>query len=390
MAALVAPLALLVVAPALVNAAPAPGRSGRVIGTSTAPPASRLAPSGRTFVLRYTTRTVRGRIAPATGLVLIPRGHRPRGGWPVVVYGHMTTGAADRCAPTRGTVNDPEKQKMQQGDDTTRALLRAGVMVLRPDYEGLGVPGPHPYLYGPSLAQSMVDMLAALHQWRPRLTGTRWVVSGHSEGAVAALWTAARNRRLVPGMRLTGVSAFTPVTRMETLVSLLRGVPVTGGPIGELVGLAALMLKGIAATDPAFEQHLLNGGLSAKARSLWPQLEQRCLAGLSLPDSWGGLAPSQVAGPGEAGAQTIDRLVSWLAKYDVRTLKLRPGLPVRIDLGLLDTVAPFPFTEDLAQVYRRQGNPVTVGRWLANHSPTDSDAFATPAAVAWMLARLRG
>ncbi|WP_110206642.1 lipase family protein [Nocardioides daejeonensis] len=385
-AALVASLTVSVTAIDPADAA-RPKQPGRTIKISAAGETSQLAGARRAFVLRYSTRTVDARVRPATGLVLVPKGRRPQGGWPVVVYGHMTTGAADSCAPTRGTPDHPEKQKLEQGDDTTRALLAAGVLVLRPDYEGLGAPGPHPYLHGPSLARAMVDMLRALRTDRPRLVGDRWVVSGHSEGAVGALHVAAQSR-LVPGMRLMGVSAFTPVTRMETLLNLLSPTPLGGPVIGELVALAALMLKGMSATDPEFEKRLLTEGLSPAARALWPHLERRCLAELSRTDSWGGLAPAQVTAPGAAGRRTVRELATWLAQHDVRRLHLRPALPVRLDLGVLDTVAPFPFTEELATTYRRQGNPVTVGRWPANHSPTNSAAFASTAAAAWMVRQL--
>ncbi|WP_232680720.1 lipase family protein [Nocardioides sp. R-C-SC26] len=380
------------VAAATLVALPSSGASGGgspdVVDVGPAGTTSRLAGASRSAVISYTTRTVRGRRGTATGLMLIPRGERPDGGWPVVVYGHMTTGAADRCAPTNGTPNDTEKQKMQQGDDTTRALLRAGVAVLRPDYEGLGAPGPHPYLHGPSLGRAMVDMLTAVNRRWPALLGDRWVVSGHSEGAVAALHAADRRRPQVRDMTLVGISAFTPVTRLELLVQLLQVEPVPGPFVGELVGLAALLLKGHSATDPAFRRLLMNGGLSARARALWPHLEDRCLADLSRTDSWGGLAPAQVLGPrGEEASRDLRR---WLARHDVRHLHLADGVPLRVDLGLLDAVALAPFTEQLIQTYRSRGTSVTVGRWPSGHSPTNSDGYATPDAVSWMVARLRG
>lgn len=363
----------------------------RVVGVARAGATSRLAGAAAARTVTYTTRSVGGRVRPATGLLLVPQGPRPAKGWPVVVYGHMTTGAADSCAPTRGTPDHPERQKMEQGDDTTRALLAAGVMVLRPDYEGIGAPGPHPYLHGPSLGRAMVDMLAAVRRWRPGLVGPRWVASGHSEGAVAALHAARAGRRLVRGTELVGVQAFTPVTRIETLVGLIEPVPVAAAPVGELVALAALMLKGKAAVDPEFRSLLLReGGLSPRARRLWPHLERRCLAELSAADSWGGLAPAQIAGRGAPGRKAVRQLTGWLSQHDVRRLRLREGIPVRLDLGLLDVVAPIAFTEELAATYRRQGLPVTVGRWPAGHSPTNSAAHAAQPAADWMVARLHG
>lgn len=358
---------------------------GRVLGTRPVP--APVAGAGRAFVLRYTTTSVRERVVPATGLVLMPHGPRPRGGWPLVVYGHMTTGTADRCAPTSPHVPPGEDRRMaRQGDDLARALLAAGVAVVRPDYEGLGVPGGHPYLQGRSLGRSMVDMVAAAR--RVLTLSGDWVAVGHSEGAVAALNVGDRRRRLVPGMRLRGISAITPVTRMEVLVRALQGVPVAVPEVTpELVGLAALLLKGLAVTDPEFRRLALrDGGLSKRARALWPHLESRCLAGVSAADSWGGLAPAELLGPrGDEAAAALRR---HLGRTDVRRLPMR-DVPVRLDLGLLDLVAPAPLTESLASDYRRAGVDVTVGRWPSGHSPTNSQEFAVPAVKAWILARLR-
>lgn len=383
---------LLLVAALTAGMGAAPGASAppddevgprRVLGTRPVP--APVAGAARAFVLRYTTTSVRDRVVPATGLVLVPKGRRPRGGWPLVVYGHMTTGTADRCAPTSPHVPSGEDRRMaRQGDDLARALLAAGVVVIRPDYEGLGVPGGHPYLQGRSLGRSMVDMVAATRRELP-LAGD-WIAVGHSEGGVAALNVGDRRRRLVPGMRLRGISAITPVTRMEVLVRALQGVPVAVPQVTpQLVGLAALLLKGLAVTDPEFRRLALHGGLSDRARALWPHLESRCLAGVSAPDSWGGLAPAELLGP--RGDEAAAALRHDLRRTDVRRLPMR-HVPVRIDLGLLDLVAPAPMTESLVRDYRRAGLDVTVGRWPSGHSPTNSDEFAVPAVTSWILARL--
>jgi pimeloyl-ACP methyl ester carboxylesterase len=273
---------------------------------------------------------------------------------------------------------------MQQGDDLARRLLAAGVAVVRPDFEGLGVPGGHPYLQGPSLGTSMVDMVAATRRVLP-LDG-RWVAAGHSEGGVAALHTGDRARPLVRGMQLRGISAFTPVTRMEVLVRALEHTPVAEPEtVGTLVGLAALLIKGLAVKDPDFRRLALHGGgLSERAKALWPDLERLCYEELTGPDSWGGLSPEDLRGP--RGDRMSYLLRRDLARIDVRAVVMR-HVPVRIDEGLADMVQPFPFVEDLAQAYREQGLDVTLGRWPASHSDTNSDEYAVPDAQAWLLRR---
>lgn len=363
----------------------AAGGPGRVLGTAPAGVTSTVEGSSRAIVVRYTTTTNSGAVVATTGLLLVPRGKVPASGWPLAVYGHMTTGAADRCAPTRGTPGHSELRRMQQGDDLAASLLAAGVAVARPDYEGLGAPGGHPYLRGGSLGRSMIDMVAATRKLIP-LNG-RWVASGHSEGGVAALNVADQRQTLVAGMQLRGVHAITPVTQMDVLIQLLRPLPVPVQPVtGGLVALAALIIKGQAVEDPAIERLALGGGLSPKARALWSQLEDRCLEELSRADSWGGLAPAALLG--DRGEELVAAALAKLAADDVRRLRLR-RVPVRIEEGLIDSVAPFLLTEQLVQTYRKQGLQVTHERWLAGHSETNSAMFSVPAATQWILTRLR-
>jgi len=368
-------------------AAPARERTGpgTVVAQHRATGPSRLAPAGRATVLRYRTTSVAGRVVPATGLLLVPRRTPPRGGWPLVTYAHMTTGSADECAPTRSTRSSTELRRMTQGDAVARRLLRAGVAVARPDYEGLGVPGPHPYLMGESLATATVDLVRAARRFDHRI-GRDWVAAGHSEGAVAALFTGRAGLRLPSYVRLRGVVAFTPVTRMDLLIQGLRHLPVAGPGIDGLVALAGLIIGGTSTMDPRLSWLLHHGGLSARAEALLPDLEDRCLVELTRHDSWGGLAPSEIVG--RRGEEAVGRLLRVLRGQDVRTLHLRRGMPVRVDAGVLDAVAPLPLTEELVATYRSRGTAVTYRRWpTAGHSQVVEPENAVGPAVRWILAR---
>ncbi|NLZ85884.1 MAG: alpha/beta hydrolase, partial [Gammaproteobacteria bacterium] len=48
-------------------------------------------------IFTYRMEGVQGREIRATTLVFIPKGTPPVGGWPIVVWAHGTTGAADKC-----------------------------------------------------------------------------------------------------------------------------------------------------------------------------------------------------------------------------------------------------------------------------------------------------
>ena len=51
----------------------------------------------------YTQVGVKGKLVPVSGIVSVPKGTPPKGGWPVVAYAHGTTGIASQCAPSRDT-----------------------------------------------------------------------------------------------------------------------------------------------------------------------------------------------------------------------------------------------------------------------------------------------
>src|SRR6202162_1676792 len=48
----------------------------------------------------YYTRTASGNDALASGVVLVPYGRTPKGGWPLLAWSHGTSGVARSCAPS--------------------------------------------------------------------------------------------------------------------------------------------------------------------------------------------------------------------------------------------------------------------------------------------------
>lgn len=357
---------------------------GVLVDRWAAPAASDVIPAATSYFVRYTTVNVRGERALASGIVLVPHGAYQRArDWPLVVYGHMTTGVADACAPSRGVSGSSELRRMQQGDSLATALLTQGAVVARPDYEGLGEDGPHPYLRGDSLARSMRDMAQAVARHWPQIGG-RWVAAGHSEGGVAALNAGSRKHPPLEGLALAGVVSMAPVTQMERVVAFFQPVGLAGAGVDTAVALAALAVKGVAAVDPDFERLALEeGGLSERALALWPDLERLCLADLTKKGSWGGLSPRQAQGP--KGPQMLAELERALEQDDVRLLPMSREVPVRLDAALGDVVILYPRLDQLARDYRRRGVDVTYTRWPTGHS--DIVDKAAPTVAQWIMER---
>jgi pimeloyl-ACP methyl ester carboxylesterase len=338
-----------------------------------------------TLRVRYTSTSVRGEPTTMTGTLLTPPTPPPADGWPLAVWNHMTVGGADACAPSVAHAGHSELPRMTSGDGIVARLLDAGFAVARPDFEGIGGPGPHPYLIGDSLARSTIDMAVAAAAHDPRI-GRDVVVAGHSEGAVAALSAAARPSSEWGNLRLRAVSALAPPTQVAALLDGASNIPVAGPAINELMGLAALIGSGAAAADPDFDALMENGGLSARARALRPQVETRCYADLTAPDSFGGLAPAQLLGP--RGEEMKRELLAVLHANDVARLVFPRDLPVRIDSGTVDTVSPQPLVSGLVDTYRHAGVSVTYSDHFTGHPGVATDPRNATTIAEWLIAQL--
>jgi hypothetical protein len=354
---------------------------GGVVVTDAAPARglARLAAAGESWRVAYSSADVRGAPVTLTGLVHLPPSPPPETGWPVVSYGHMTTGGGPTAAPSTAVAGHPERRRMTQGDAFVSALLGLGVAVVQPDYEGLGGdPRPHPYLIGRALGSSVVDMVWAARSWEPRL-GSAWVAAGHSEGAVAAAHAADSGRGLPAGLDLRGVALFAPVTRMDLTIGASLRVPVRFPGSGVVSALIGLMVSGAATADPAVRELALDGGLSDAARRRWSHLGDVPLTTAAAAGSWGDLAPAAILG--SRGAELREALLDSLRANDVRCVHLRP-VPVRVDAAVFDEVAPLPLTRGLVAQWRGEGREVTFRQWPTWHSGVMDHVPAT--AAAWV------
>ena len=75
-----------------------------------------------------------------SGQLLLPKPAAPAGGWPIVAWEHGTTGIAAVCAPSWRGWSSRDRAYLNH-------WLDEGFAVVATDYQGLGTPGPHPYLY---------------------------------------------------------------------------------------------------------------------------------------------------------------------------------------------------------------------------------------------------
>lgn len=189
-----------------------------------------------------------GSATAEVAMVYIPDGTAPTGGWPLVVWAHGTSGVGDSCAPSLYPTLYPSPWP-QYGNEVAR-LVRQGYVVAAPDYEGLGTPGPHPYLQTDTQAFATIDAARAARELAADVAGTevgtRWAAIGHSQGGQAAVGAAELATSRAPELQMVGAVALAPSAMLKRLMA-----PIANDPYGfPYVGYVA---AGIAATHPGFD-----------------------------------------------------------------------------------------------------------------------------------------
>lgn len=133
-------------------------------------------------VVYTSTSGVDGSPTEVSGTVFAPQGPAPEGGWPIIAYGHGTTGVLPDCGPS----TDPE---LLGSSPIVTALVRSGYVVAVSDYQGLGIEGNyHPYLDARTAGNNLIDSVRAAQKLVPD-TSDRWASFGGSQGGQAA-WAA--------------------------------------------------------------------------------------------------------------------------------------------------------------------------------------------------------
>ena len=115
-----------------------PGQTpGAVYANRELPRARTVAGAGSGNDFTYWSTGADGKAHLSSGVLMVPGGRAPAGGWPIVAWAHGSRGIADRCAPSsRPTAEDT---------DELRRWLGRGYAVVSTDYAGVGTPGTPQY-----------------------------------------------------------------------------------------------------------------------------------------------------------------------------------------------------------------------------------------------------
>jgi pimeloyl-ACP methyl ester carboxylesterase len=318
------------------------GKPGTVIWSRSVSAPKALPAAAQTTLVLYRSVLPNGKPTAVSGVVFTPRGKAPKSGWKLISWAHGTTGIADICAPSRAVGSSYVYPQFNQ-------WLKHGYAIAQTDYQGLGTPGTHLYLIGAAEGASVDDIALAARVIDPTI-GDRFAIAGHSQGGQAALFAAAMAGRDDPSMKFLGVAAFAPASHLLTQV---QAAPTLTSPGGGLSGIGALIVVAAAADSSTIDLHAL---LSPAAFALVPEVGTECLPQLSGPNSWGGLAPSQIVNP------TADTT----AIYKVLTAEnpaLKISAPVLILQGEADTTVFPAFTDQLDTELIAKGDKVAYDKF---------------------------
>jgi len=175
--------------------------------------------AGTVYRVMYVSTTLTTAPVAVTGLVIVPRGRPPAGGFPVVAWGHGTNGMATQCAPS---IHVPSTTA---GVPEVNALLAQGWVVTASDYQGEGTPGPLPYLVGEVAARNTIDLVRAVQHLAVAHTSRHYVVWGHSEGGQTAMFSLHIAATYAPTLDLVGVVAGAPPSQFSLIYTFLKTSP---------------------------------------------------------------------------------------------------------------------------------------------------------------------
>jgi pimeloyl-ACP methyl ester carboxylesterase len=343
------------------------GQHGDLIWARAITGRGKLSAASRTYRVLYRSTSAAGKPIAVSGDVSLPKGRAPKGGWPVVSWAHGTSGAADVCAPSR-------TPGLSGPADEFDGWLKAGYAVARTDYEGLGTPGPHPYLIGVSAGRTVIDIVTSAGQLDRRV-GRRWAVVGASQGGHAALFAAALAAKWAPKLTLRGVDALAPASHIKEEIELSRALTQPS----PLSVIGSLLVSGLIAADPStFTPQAM---LTPAAQALLPDVERRCLADLGKSDSWGGLAPASIL------RTDYDRTALYAAIGANDPMRLRLRVPVLVQQGLADLLVFPSFTDAVVKALRTNGARVDYRTYAGADHPGVVGAGEADTA-AWLKQRL--
>ncbi|TDX79657.1 secretory lipase [Neorhizobium sp. R1-B] len=295
---------------------------------------------------------------PVSGTLYMPPGRPPSEGWPLLAWAHGTVGIADICAPSWTGFKPRDTAYL-------RRWLDAGFALVLTDYQGLGGPGPHPYLDWQVASYSVLDSIRAASAARPGKISNKVLIAGHSQGSGAALGAALFSTQYAPEINI--------------LAAIATGINVTfpDGPVALPVRNSANMFMSFATGGLRSDGPQIDDIVSPVGKQLLDTARRACTAEIQT------LARElKVRSLAETLSISLDQLSA--VRIQVTNMPMKfVGVPLLVGTGLADqTVEPMRQFAAVSALCKA-GNAVLWRRYpglshdgVVNGSLEDSLAFA--------------
>jgi acetyl esterase/lipase len=174
------------------------------------------------------TSGIDGRPQLVTGSVFAPIGPPPPNGWPIIAFGHPTTGVQHECGPSLSS-------SLLGAADAVGTFVKLGFVVTMTDYQGLGLDQTyHPYLDATTGGYNIIDSVRAVRKVVPD-TSDQWLALGLSQGGQAA-WAANELATAYgAGLHLVGTVSASPAVDITGLADSAATGTLTGEQAAALV-----------------------------------------------------------------------------------------------------------------------------------------------------------
>ncbi len=342
------------------------GRAGSIIRKESL--GGNVPDGGQGFRILYRSERSNGSSVAASGMVFVPPGKPPAGGWPVVAWAHPTVGMGRSCAPSR--TSDPLSDVTWLSD-----MLQRGWIVTATDYAGLGTPGSSAYLVGESEARDVLNSVRAAGNLEPGKASSRFALWGHSQGGHAVLFAAARARGYAPELKLVAAAAAAPAAELEALLAEQSGSAVNWviGPeifVSWPVEYPSLSRKEVGSNAALSHYRKVASECIGVASSLEAQALNKFDSGFFKKD------PSSVP--------------SWRSVLVKQTAPiLPPSTPLFIAQGLKDQIVIPNTTALYAQRSCRARSNLTMA-WMGGVNHVKAASTSGPFVASWLFDRFAG
>ncbi|MUL46802.1 hypothetical protein FZI85_15445 [Mycobacterium sp. CBMA293] len=329
-------------------------------------------------IVYRSTSGLDGHPTHVSALIAVPSGPAPKGGWPIISFGHDTTGLLSKCAPTIA----PQFWGYSTG---MAVYLQRGFAIALSDYQGLGIdPGPggrqHSVLDVPTLGNNIIDAARAIHRAAPS-TSTNWGAIGAGEGGLAAWSAAERAGAYGAGMNMVGAVAVSPLANLAPLADPDR---IAAMSTPDQYRLQIRTLQSLATVQPDFD---LDAHRSQKLGDEWDMLVD--CAPRDVPaaqQALNQLTPKDFQAKDAAAAADLRRRLQSVAVPSPYSGPTDP--PVLVAFGTADPINPAAGVLKATADACGRGEPIVVMRGIGDTGEINDQTMQN--ALAWLQARFDG